>query len=187
MAPASAQHTEDEEFTSFVNELARNPDRWEGYPCSCVRLAEWLSGDRPIRPNADASGVTRVPLVRVGGRCLRRDGLGRIFFRGLPRTRAGFAARGRSEPSPRSFVAVAEWIADGPCPAQSPWAVNGSPCRLASPTPPAASSTTSPKWSLIPTQLRPYAGPRSPVVVAAGKVSPEHTPVSYRRRQYPRP
>ena len=26
MPPASAQHTEDEEFTSFVDELSRNPD-----------------------------------------------------------------------------------------------------------------------------------------------------------------
>jgi hypothetical protein len=41
-------------------------------------------GNRPIRRDADdvVPGVTRVPLVRGGGRCSRRGGLGRILRRG---------------------------------------------------------------------------------------------------------
>jgi len=73
MPPASAQHTEDEEFTSFVDELSRNPDleglllrlrhghnpdrhgwcdhlshtyRWERHPCSSVRLADLVEQRR---------------------------------------------------------------------------------------------------------------------------------------------
>ena len=73
MPPASAQHTEDEEFTSFVDELSRNPDleglllrlrqghspdrhgwcdhpshtyRWEHHPCSSVRLADLVEQRR---------------------------------------------------------------------------------------------------------------------------------------------
>ena len=78
MPPASAQHKADEEFTSFADELARNPDveglllrlrhghnpdrhgwcdhpshtyRWERYPCSCVRLADMV-GERTRPPDA---------------------------------------------------------------------------------------------------------------------------------------
>jgi hypothetical protein len=67
MLPASVRHQAGAEFTSFVDELARNPDldgllsrlrrghhpdghgwcghpshtyRWERYPCSCMRLAD---------------------------------------------------------------------------------------------------------------------------------------------------
>ena len=73
MPPASAEHTADEEFRSFVDELARNPDLegllfrlrrghdpdrdgwcdhpsqaycWERYPCSCVRLADMVEQRR---------------------------------------------------------------------------------------------------------------------------------------------
>ena len=67
MSPASVRHPADDEFTSFMDELARNTDldgilfrlrhghhpdrhdwcdhpshtyRWERYPCASVRLAE---------------------------------------------------------------------------------------------------------------------------------------------------
>jgi hypothetical protein len=40
------------------------------------------SGRRQRRFDNAVAGVTRVALVRGGGRCLRRDGLGRIFLRG---------------------------------------------------------------------------------------------------------
>ena len=70
MLPASVRHKADDEFTSFVDELARNADlegllfrlrhghrpdhqgwcdhpthtyRWERYPCSCVRLADLVA------------------------------------------------------------------------------------------------------------------------------------------------
>ena len=73
MPAAAAEHTADEEFRSFVDELARHPDLeglllrlrrghdpdrhgwcdhsshaycWERYPCSCVRLADLVEQRR---------------------------------------------------------------------------------------------------------------------------------------------
>ena len=73
MPPAAVEHTADEEFRSFVDELARHPDLeglllrlrhghdpdrhgwcdhpshahyWQRYPCSCVRLADLVEQRR---------------------------------------------------------------------------------------------------------------------------------------------